>query len=336
MSDIEARPYSKDYEITDAMFGAFRSPGGARYFWKLFGWSTLLFSLVYLVAVPPIVRAYVALIGGAAGLENADAATAEEALESISASMFSMVPGLILLTIGSLAILAVVRSAFYRRYFHDEADGVFPFRLGADEWRQFLAQLGYWGLFIVFYFVLIFVIALIGGAAAGVSAAAGGDGASLAIIFLMMAALYIGMIVGAVWYGVKFAPAGALTGLRRKTHVLAAGKITRNRFWALFGSLFVAGIIGYVIYYALFLTGLFTGLSGLFSGGVFDQLMSDNPEAAIETMAAQTRTTGFRIGAIFAIIMTAAGQAFYLLILMGPSAFFVKQWNESDPREVFT
>ena len=335
MNDVQPRPYSRDYEFTDAMLGAFRSSGGARFFWTLFGWTTALFSIIYLFALPPIVRAYAGLIAGAF---EVDAADPEAAMEAMNASVFAMVPALILLSIGTLVVLAVVRAAFYRRYFHNETGGWFPFRFGGDELRQLLAQLGYWSLFLVFYLLFAIIVGIVFGVVIGATmAATSGEpsGGGLAASFGLLALLYLALIVAIVWYLVTFAPAGALTGLRRTTHVLAARKVTKNRFWPLFGALVVAGIIAYVGAYALMLTGVLTGLGSLLSGDALASLSGDDPQAAFDTLAERTRSGSFRMGALFALIATAAGQAFYTLFLLGPSAFHTREWSEADPTAVF-
>ena len=339
MNAIKPRPYSKDYEITDAMFGAFRAPGGARFFSSLLGWTTALLSVIFLVALPPIVRAYLGVVGSIVGLDDADPikpGELERAMGGLGDSLLAMTPALVLLGVGTLAVTAVVRAAFYRRYFHGWDGGWFPFRLGGDEWRQFVVQLGYWGLFVLVYVLFVFLTAVLSGALAGGAAAVGADGAVLAITILLVAAIYIGMFVVGFWYGITFAPAGALTGLRRRTHLLAARRVTKNRYWALFGSILVAGLLGYTTYYALSLTGISAGLSSLLTGEMMEGLLSgEDPSAALGSLRDTAGTTRFRIGAFFAVVMTAAGNAFYILMLLGPSAFFVRQWEESDPTAVF-
>ena len=134
---------------------------------------------------------------------------------------------------------------------------------------------------------------------------------------------------------VKFAPAGALTGMRRKVHVLAARNVSKNRFWGLLGSIIVAGIIAYIASYAAMLIGGMVGLAGLFTGDTAAAFGSEDPAAIGAALSSATSGTGFKIGALFAIVCFAFGNAFYILMLMGPSAFFTKQWAESDPSAVF-
>ena len=328
MSDIVARPYNKDYEITDAMFGAFRSPGGAKLFFKLLGWTTLLLTVLYFVAFPSIVRGYVDILAGLSAFDPANPDTVDGFDEVMSTAFLGMLPSLILLMVGSIAVIALVRAAFYRAYFHGETTGRFPFRIGADEGRQFLSQLGYWSLYLLGY--VIFTALII--AMSALAAVTLGSGAAAIAVGLFVALIYIGLIVYSVWFLVKFAPAGALTGLRRKTHVFAARHVSRNRFWALFGALLVAFVIGYVASYIISLIGAEVAMPGLMDGSV---LTDEDPASALQALLADSATPGFKIRAAFGILMLCAGTAFYMLMLLGPSAFFVRQWDELDPKRAF-
>ncbi len=328
MSDIVARPYNKDYEITDAMFGAFRSPGGAKLFFKLLGWTTLLLTVLYFIVFPTIVSNYVEILAGLTAFDPADPDSMDGFGEAMSNAFFSMLPSLILLMVGSLAIISLVRAAFYRAYFHGETTGRFPFKLGADEGRQFLSQLGYWSLYLLGYVVFIAVI----GAVTALATMTLGNGAAAVVVGLFVVLLYLGLIVYSVWFLVKFAPAGALTGLRRKTHIFAARHVSRNRFWALFGALLVAFVIGYVASYIISLIGAEVAMPGLMDGSV---LTDEDPASALQALLADSATPGFKIRAAFGILMLCAGTAFYMLMLLGPSAFFVRQWDELDPKRAF-
>ena len=336
MSEITARPYRKDYEITDAMFGAFRSPGGMGLFWRLLGWTTLLYTVLYVLVLPSIVRGYVNMFAGIGDLDPTDVEAAEAVSDQINSAMLDMLPSLLVLMIGSIVILAVVRAAFYRSYFHNETVRGFPFRLGADEGRQLLAQTGYWGLLLVFYILFAIVVGLVAALIGFGVGASGGDGVGgMVLLGLIVVLAYIGIFVLLAWYLVRFAPAAALTGLRRKTHVFAARHVSKNRFWALFGALLVALIFGYVASYAAMLMGGMIGASGLVDGNLLEQLMGDDASSVIESVGAKTQTTSFRIKAFIGTVLLCLGTAFYTLMIMGPSAFFVRQWDEMDPSRAF-
>lgn len=325
MSDIDPRPYSKDYEITDAMFGAFRSEGGTKFFFKLTGWATFLYTILYVVTVPQVAASYGRLIGLSVRADSAEAVDA-----AILTTFFGMTPFIFLMFVGAVFIAALMRAAFFRGYFFGDFGGAFPFRLRRDEVNQILSMLGYYALFVVVYIVLLVAVVLVAG---GLTALAGDNLIFVSVLLSIL--MFFGVFAASIWYGITFAPSGALTAFRGRVHILAARKITKNRFWALFGSLFVAGLIAYVLYYVVSIIGLMMGVAGLFDSEFINALASEDSQAALDGFSARTRSLSFRIGALFAIIMSSFGGAFYTLMISGPSAFFVRQWDEADPSRAF-
>lgn len=329
--DIQARPYSKDYEITDAMFGAFRAPGGARFFWKLFLWTTLLMTAISLVALPPIVTAYTDLFGNLMTADPEDPAAAEVALGGIGRiyAWFGV------FFLGYILIASIARAAFFRHYFFGTDDGVFPFRFGGDELRQIAAQLGYWLIYLLATIIGSFVMAIVIGVVAGV-AVVGGDSVVAAVIAGAIAVVgYLAFLAFLIWVSIRLLPASALTALRRKVHVFAARKVSANRFWALFGSLLVAGIIAYVVAYAGYILAGVVGFSSIASSGVLEGLTEGSASEGLDALSGLTQSSGFRLFALFAILIVSLGQSFFVLLLAGPPAFFTRQWHESDPTDVF-
>ncbi|MEL6688599.1 MAG: hypothetical protein AAFP97_13415 [Pseudomonadota bacterium] len=113
---------------------------------------------------------------------------------------------------------------------------------------------------------------------------------------------------------------------------MAARTVSRNRFWALFGSILVAGFIGYVVTYAASTTGMLIAFSGLAMTDLFTILSGLDPEATLEALDRATETVSFRFATIIAIILVSAGYSFYSLILAGPQPFFTRQWAEASSR----
>lgn len=319
MIPLRPTPYSKDYEITDAMFGAFRSPGGMPFFWKLFGWGTLLISVILLLASGPILSSYVDLIRVSAIVEsNPDAASKVFG----TLGKFSLVWTLVMIGYG--AVIGVIRAAFFRGYFFGDTGGTFPFKFGADELRQGLSWLGF---FVVFMIVTIVVMTVLMVPLFLIIFTVGGE--SMALLVLGMVIAYFMALVAMIWCGVKLSPAGALTAFRGKTHILAARHVSKNRFWVLFGSILVAGLIGYVVSYVAFVTGILMAFSGLAGGDIFTIMTGTDPEATLEALERASETASFKISSVFAILLTSAGYSFYILILAGPQAYFTRQWAES-------
>ncbi|MGJ8559793.1 MAG: hypothetical protein ACSHX3_06115 [Litorimonas sp.] len=319
MLPLEPTPYSKDYEITDAMFGAFRTSGGMQFFWKLFGWSTLLLTIIGALLIPPTLSAYVELIKASVMVEsNPDSAF--EALV-IMAKFVGMIG---LYMFGYIVVIAIIRAAFYRGYFFGELGGTFPFQFGRDELRQGLAILGFY----VLLMVLLFGVTIVTMTPMTFLIMALGEDSVLFMVLIMIL-LYLGIIVVYIWFGVRFCTAGALTALRGKTHLLAARHISRNRFWALFGSILVAGLIGYVVSNIAYTTGFLMAFSGLNINDLITVMSGSDPEVILAAIERATATASFRISTFIAIAVVSAGYAFYSLILAGPQAFFTRQWADA-------
>lgn len=328
MSDIGPSSYSKDYEITDAMFGAFRSPGGTAFFWKLFGFATLILSVINLIAIPYFISAYIDFLALAVDLENNP-----DNIGGFFLGFGAFMGSTFLYAVAYYIIVAILRAAFFRGYFHGDLGDTFPFRFGGDEGRQLLAILGFWGLFLVFmvftYLVMIIVIGVLAGGAALIS---GGEpnGAFIVLGVILFILLYIAILCSWIWFGVRLNCAGALTALRQQTHVLAARHVSKNRFWALFGSILVAGIIGYVASYATFILAITMGFVGMTNTDAVTMLTGLDPEATLETLTQAMDSARFKLSTAIAIILVSAGYAFYSLILAGPQAFFTKQWANAQ------
>jgi hypothetical protein len=326
MLPLEPTPYSKNYEITDAMFAAFRTSGGMRFFWKLFGWLTLAYSGLYAVLLPSVFKSYLSFVMMA--VEMGDNPSSEQTAAMFS-NMMLFIPSVLLLSLLGFVIMAVSRAAFFRGYFFDETGSFFPFRLGADEVRQGLAILGYWGVYLLAYLIPYILLIVVIGILVALSSGNGSGAATVVLAVILGLFGGISLIVFLIWVMVALAPAGALTARRGKTHVLAARHVSKNRFWALFGSLLVAGLIGYVVAYIFIILGFTVGLAGFFNGEMMNALLAEDFDQVMDSVVAFSESSGFKIGVFFAIVLSSAGAAFYSLIIAGPQAFFTRQWVDS-------
>lgn len=321
MTPIEPTPYSKDYEITDAMFGAFRSPGGARFFWILFAWGTLFYSIVYGLFALPAVKIY---LDAFANLMRTDALADDAAAAEVVGSLLMLYPLAFLLIIATLLIHALLRATFYRGYFTGETGGAFPFRFGNDEVRQALSVLGCYGTIMI---ACIGAFIALMAVTAGLGVAFGK--AAVAVAGLLLFIGIIATIVGMIWIGVTLSPAGALTAMRGDTHVLAARHVSKNRFWALFGSLLVAGLISYVVQTVVSFGAIIPFLTVFMNGDMMAALSTTDADAAGEVIRESLTSGGFMISVFVSLVLSSASYAFYSLIMAGPTAFFTRQWAEA-------
>lgn len=321
-------PYSKDYEITDAMFGAFRTAGGPAFFWKLLGWETLFYFALYLLLFVPIGRTYMGFFASFIEAQESGAVMSEAEMFDSMGSILLIYPLIFLLTIASLVLHGILRTTFYRGYFTGETGGAFPFKFGDDEVRQILSVLGYYGLFFLVYFGFILIIGIV---FSTMGAALGESAPGLMVLFGFLSV--IPFCVGFIWVAVTFSPAGALTFMRGTTHILAARHVSKNRFWALLGSLLVAWLIGYVVYTAVYTVGMFSMLASFFDGAFIEAVETEDPAQIMNALSALVSGTGFKISFFIALLLSSMGQAFYLLIIAGPTAYFTQQWAEAGAVE---
>lgn len=311
---VTPAPYSRDYEITDAIFGAFRSPGGAKFFWKLTALLTAAYSIIFLIFLPLLSKSYGRLI--MASVENEAGVVLRESLLCFP---LAMVFGVV-----AIAANTCIRAAFYRTYFFGASTDGFPLQFGQDEVRQILASLGFYGVVTG----LCFAVGIVMGVLVAFLGGMMGESAAL-LMGLLAFLLFGGFIIVLYWIMLRLCPAGALTALRGATHVLAARHVSKGRVGALLGSIFVAGIIGYIVYYVCMTIGVMVGLSGFLSADMMSALSANDDVAVVEAARAVITQPGFKVGVVIAFIFMAAGGAFYQMMLVGPQAFFTRQWAEA-------
>lgn len=319
MLPLEPTPYSKDYEITDAMFAAFRTSGGMPFFWKLLGWGTLLFTVIGLLIIKPMLGSYVDIIRISVMVET-DPDQAAQMFGVLGQFFFVMM----LFIIGYALVVAFIRGAFFRAYFFDDLGGTTPLKFGADEIRQFLVYLGYYTVIMVFIILLTLAVMI---PSSIITVVSGGD--SMTVMVITLVVLYITMIAGYIWIGVRLSCASALTALNGRTHVFAARYVSKNRFWALFGSILVAGLIGYVVSYIGSTFGMQLAFPNMNFAEYMTMVSGLDPEATVQTVERLAETATFNIMSVLAIILLSAGYSFYILMLSGPQAFFTRQWADS-------
>ena len=171
----------------------------------------------------------------------------------------SMIGFVFLLDIFYFLLLLVLYAAAMRAVLKPERPGFFYLRLGTDE--LLVVILGF-GLIIAFY--IAFAIAGIAiGLAAVAMAAAGGTVA--AIIFAVVCGVVgLGAIV---WLEVRLSLAFPLTLLRGRLILGESWRLTRGRFWTLFGAYFCIFLIVFALWTAVTLLGSGSYLADLARNG---------------------------------------------------------------------
>ena len=156
-----------------------------------------------------------------------------------------------------LALFAVLYAAVYRTVLHPAATGLGRLRLGADELRVAGAL------------VLLFLVT-VGAIVAGTIVAALAAGAlSLAVPALRAlwtVAAVLAVIAGLIFVGVRLSLSPPMTFATARVTVFGSWALTRGRFWPLFGTYLVAGLLALALEIAVL--AVFAVLAFVLGGGM--------------------------------------------------------------------
>ncbi len=176
--------------------------------------------------------------------------TSEQDAGRFVAGMFGVFGFGILFMIPMYLAFAAYEAACLRWMIRGEAPGFFGLTLDHDTWRVY----GIYWCWVVGYMVIGTVASII---AMPIMMMTMGDIIAdpspdpmrmlqwqLSVQAPLMLLQYIPMI----YFGVRFAPAAATSIARRRFSLFEAWAVTRGRFWALFGSFFLLGVICALVY----------------------------------------------------------------------------------------
>ena len=242
------------------------------------------------------------------------------------AALGAILPGMLAWMFGLWFVVAAGETALYRRYFHNAEASKQPLRLGRAEFRTMLCQLGVWALVYFALFLGSMLIGIVGGVFGVISPVLA------AIVILIGVLAVIALFIAAP---IRLAPAAALSMQRDKTHVFAASKVTKHRFWNLFVAYLVTYVGGYIAYYIIYMisVGIATGDMGFLMA--VSGLGEDNPRVLFDAAAERMKSPlGMFLG-ILAMIINASAMAAWVLLVAGVNAYAVRWWTEDDPKPNF-
>ena len=163
-------------------------------------------------------------------------------------SIAALIPALLLFQLVSYILLAAYEAACLRGMIHGESGGLFGLTLGADTWRVYFTYWIWLLLLILFYIVCAITV---GGAVFSIALGmqSGGQPSASAVIVPLVLGLVV--LIALVYFSVRFAPAAATSIARRRFAFFDAWKVTKGRFWALFGSFLLLWVMFVVFIIAL-------------------------------------------------------------------------------------
>lgn len=169
------------------------------------------------------------------------------------ASIIALAPMLFLFQLFYYVIAAAYEAACLRWMIRGETGGVFGFSFGADTWRTYFT---YWIWFFLMlgFGIVFFVVA--GGFIGSLFAigASGGDTSGGGALYLIVPIVLVLVVLALLYVAVRLAPAAATSVARQRFAFFDAWKVTKGRFWGLFGAfflLFVMYCVGAVLLSAI-------------------------------------------------------------------------------------
>jgi len=323
---IQPRKSKTPFDFGQAITMPFQTSGGSQFGLRLLFWVSAIMSLVYLVTFPMILPHYGELLS--INQQNMQSiGSGQQPDNSAMMALFSkMVPAYLLMMGGMWFVWVIGETALYRKVLRDEEAPRLPLRIGGDELRVLLSQLGVFAILTLVYFLGLLVVMLVGGV---ITAAI----APLGILIIVLGVIALMLLL--VYLCVALAPAAPLSVFNKKPHVLAANKIVKHRFWQLFGAyivLFIGGYIGmYLVMYlgVLAVTGnpdFFIAMSGL---------SKEDPQFLIEAAAQRLQNPIIMAIAVIAQIAYAIAISLWILCLTGVGAYAVKWWDNDDQPRIF-
>ncbi|WP_395647426.1 hypothetical protein [Terricaulis sp.] len=162
--------------------------------------------------------------------------------------------------------VAAFEAACLRWMIRGESGGLMGLSLGRDTWNVYLT---YWVWFFLYMGASI-VIGMISTVATFAVLAGGQNGPDVGATLAVALGVRLLLNIVLIYFAVRLAPAAAVTVGRKTFAFFDAWKVTKGRFWAMFGAfliwcliVLVGEIVMVAVIVALIFPGLFTALQSL-------------------------------------------------------------------------
>ena len=299
--------YKLAFEFTEAISQLWNTPGGARFGWRLLGWTSLFIFAVMLGGVLLLAKPYGELFVAAASMDpNASPAEAREDLRQIMDIFGKLAGPFLLVGLGSWFAAVAGEAALHRKALHGTEAERMPLRFGIDELRIIGAQL------LLFLFVFgIYIGAIIIGIL------------TLGIGFLVTIP---GMIFLIIYVPIIYATAGALSVRDGAFRFNESKAVTKNRRGAMFGAyvfIWVTYYIGITVLQAL-------AFNVLFGGGYGELIRLEDPDAVLEIVSTVSERFQSPITQLLSALLVgiySAGITLFYLVNSGVGTYTLRVYE---------
>ncbi len=311
------------FDFNAAAGGVFMTSGGKAFVLRLWFWMSAALSVGFIISMPLLLRHYGAILEfNWLNVKSVFGGGPPPEPEMMLSAFGKILPGYALFMAAMWGVSAAGETAFYKKYFHGSEAPRQPLRFGRAELRTMLVQLGVWATVLGVYFfgamavgIVAIILGFISPILAGIAVFIG--------IFAILALL--------IAIPIRLAPAAALSVYRDKTHVFAANKVTKFRFWNLFIAYLVTYIGGYIAVYIIYFIAIIiaTGDPGFLTA--LSGLGEENPRILFEAASERFKNPVFMFLGIIAMIIIASAMAAWMLLVAGVNAYAVRWWHDDNP-----
>lgn len=319
-----------DFKFSNALMHFVRTDAPRGFFPK-FVLSYLLAAIVIgglsLIIMRPLIDFYVELFTVAASGQaegNNEDVINEFVLDRVGGLGQSMGIMFLIMIPLYLATWATFEASIQRHYVRKEP---FRLRLGNDEWRLMAV-----GIVVYLLLILVMILATIPlGIVAGIGIAT--ENPTIAVVGATLGYLiFFGVIF---WFLARVSAASALTIRDERVRIFESFRVTKGRFWPIFGAMLIFLLGFYILQSLIYGIGIFAILAQ------FSDLLSAGADPELADVMAKVQTPGVlgTIAVFMALLSFSYGL--FMILVGGPGALAAlndpaQPFQGSDPTDVFS